>query len=478
MTMDKVIDARQAQAFVASEFDESIIPTLVDYIRIPNKSPEFDPDWARNGHMHDAMALIVEWCEAHPPNGMKLEVVELPGRTPLLFIEIPGEVDDTVLLYGHMDKQPEMTGWNEGLGPWTPVLRRERLYGRGGADDGYSTFASLSAIRILQDQGIPHPRCVVIIEGSEESGSPDLPWYIDHLRERIGEPSLVVCLDSGAGNYDQLWCTTSLRGMVAGNLHVDVIGEGVHSGDAGGIVPSSFRVLRMLLSRLENETDGAILPDWLHAEIPMQRVQQARAAAAVIGDRVWARFPWHEGVRPMADDLVDLVLNRTWRPALAVTGAGGLPDIGNAGNVMRPGTSVRLSLRLPPGISGDAAAARLTDLLTRDPPHGARVRFKAQGNDGWNAPPLAAWLEAALLESSQTYFDRPAMYMGEGGTIPFMAMLGAEFPGAQFLVTGVLGPESNAHGPNEFLHIPTAQKLTCCVAETIRQHALRPRQVS
>ena len=478
MTTDKAIDARQARAFVASEFDESIIPTLVDYIRIPNKSPEFDPDWARNGHMHDAMALIVEWCRAHPPDGMKLEVVELPGRTPLLFIEIPGEVDDTVLLYGHMDKQPEMTGWNEGLGPWTPVLRRERLYGRGGADDGYSTFASLSAIRILQDQGIPHARCVVIIEGSEESGSPDLPWYIDHLRERIGEPSLVVCLDSGAGNYDQLWCTTSLRGMVAGNLHVDVIGEGVHSGDAGGIVPSSFRVLRMLLSRLENETDGAILPDWLHAEIPVQRVQQARTAAAVIGDRVWARFPWHEGVRPMADNLVDLVLNRTWRPALAVTGAGGLPDIGNAGNVMRPGTSVRLSLRLPPSISGDAAAASLTDLLTRDPPHGARVRFEAQGNDGWNAPPLAAWLEAALLESSQTYFGRPAMYMGEGGTIPFMAMLGAEFPGAQFLVTGVLGPESNAHGPNEFLHIPTAQKLTCCVAETIRQHALRPRQVS
>ena len=477
MAMNKTIDATQARALVASEFDESIIPTLVDYIRIPNKSPDFDPDWARNGHMHDAMALIVEWCRSHPPDGMKLEVVELPGRTPLLFIEIPGEVDDTVLLYGHMDKQPEMTGWNEGLGPWTPVLRGERLYGRGGADDGYSTFASLSAIRILQEQGIPHARCVVIIEGCEESGSPDLPWYIDHLRERIGEPSLVICLDSGAGNYDQLWCTTSLRGMVAGNLHVDVIGEGVHSGDAGGVVPSSFRVLRMLLSRLENETDGSILPDWLHGEIPVQRVEQARAAAAVIGDRVWARFPWREGVRPMADDLVDLVLNRSWRPALAVTGAGGLPDIGNAGNVMRPGTSVRLSLRLPPGISGDAAAARLTDLLTRDPPHGARVRFEAHGNDGWNAPPLAAWLEAALLESSQTYFDRPAMYMGEGGTIPFMAMLGAEFPGAQFLVTGVLGPESNAHGPNEFLHIPTAQKLTCCVAETIRQHALRPPQV-
>ena len=473
MNTNRVIDARRARALVASEFNDSIVPTLVDYIRIPNKSPDFDPDWASNGHMREAMDLIVAWCREHPVNGMELEVVELPGRTPLLFIEIPGGIDDTVLLYGHMDKQPEMTGWNEGLGPWTPVLRGDRLYGRGGADDGYSTFSSLLALRILQEQGIPHARCVVIIEGSEESGSPDLPFYIDHLRGRIGEPSLVVCLDSGAGNYDQLWCTTSLRGMVTGNLHVDVIREGVHSGDAGGVVPSSFRLLRMLLSRLENETDGRILPYWLHAEIPGQRVEQARAATEVIGEQIWARFPWHDGVQPMTDDPVELVLNRTWRPALAITGAGGLPDIGNAGNTLRPGTSVRVSLRLPPGISGKDAAAQLTELLTRDPPHGARIRFEAVGNEGWNAPPLAAWLEAALLESSQTYFGKPSMYMGEGGTIPFMAMLGAEFPNAQFLVTGVLGPESNAHGPNEFLHIPTAQKLTCCVAETLRQHALR-----
>ena len=473
MTERTQINAEKAQTLVSSAFDDSIVPALIEYIRIPNKSPDFDPDWARNGYMHEAMDLIVEWCRAHRLEGMELEVVELPGLTPLLFIEIPGQIDDTVLLYGHMDKQPEMTGWDEGLGPWTPVLRGERLFGRGGADDGYSTFASLSAIRILQDQGIPHARCVVIIEGSEESGSPDLPYYIDHLRARIGEPSLVVCLDSGAGNYDQLWCTTSLRGMVVGDLHVEVIGEGVHSGDAGGIVPSSFRVLRTLLSRLEDEADGSIIPQWLHADIPAQRIEQAHAVAEVIGERIWDRFPWCEGVRPMADDPVELVLNRTWRPALAVTGAGGFPDIGDAGNVMRPGSSVRLSLRLPPDVGGTEAGARLTRLLTEDPPYGARVRFEAQGNDGWNAPPLAPWLEAALLESSRSYFGRPAMYMGEGGTIPFMAMLGDEFPDAQFLVTGVLGPESNAHGPNEFLHIPTAKKLSCCVAETIRQHALR-----
>ena len=473
MSQHPTIDAPRAEALVAELFEASVVPALIDYIKIPNKSPVFDPDWDQNGYMRAAMDLIVAWCERHRLEGMELQVVELPGRTPLLFIDVPGQIDDTVLIYGHMDKQPEMTGWDAGLGPWTPVLRGDRLYGRGGADDGYSTFASLASIKILQDQGIPHARCVVIIEGSEESGSPDLPYYIEHLRERIGTPSLVVCLDSGAGNYDQLWCTTSLRGMVAGNLHVEVIREGVHSGDASGIVPSSFRIVRMLLSRLEREHDGAIVPDWLHAEIPSERAVQAELAAKVLGDRVWDHFPWHDGARPVSGDRAELVLNRTWRPQLAVTGAGGLPALTDSGNVMRPITSVRLSLRLPPGIDALEAKSRLTELLTKDPPYGARVRFESEeASDGWNAPPLAPWLEVALEDASQTYFDKPAMYMGEGGTIPFMGMLGEQFPEAQFLITGVLGPGSNAHGPNEFLHIPTAQKLTCCVAETMRRHGL------
>jgi acetylornithine deacetylase/succinyl-diaminopimelate desuccinylase-like protein len=468
------IDARRATQLAERLYTTSIVPTLTDYIRIPNKSPGFDPDWERNGHMQRAMDLIVAWCRARPIEGMRSEVVRLPGRTPLLFIEVPGDIDDTVLLYGHMDKQPEMTGWAEGLGPWQPVLRGDRLYGRGGADDGYSTFASLAALELLRDQKIPHARCVVIIEGCEESGSGDLPLYIEHLRERIGTPSLVVCLDSGAADYERLWCTTSLRGMVIGNLHVDVLREGVHSGEASGIVPSSFRILRMLLDRLEDATTGRILPEWLYAEVPGQRVAQARAMAGALGDGVWSHFPWRDRMRPAVSDPVELILNRTWRPQLAITGAAGLPDLGSAGNVLRAGTAARVSLRLPPGVDAATAKDRLVRLLSEDPPYGASVRFEsADANDGWNAPALAPWLEAALHESSETYFGAPAAYMGEGGTIPFMAMLGERFPAAQFLITGVLGPESNAHGPNEFLHVPTARKLTCCVAETIRRQALR-----
>jgi acetylornithine deacetylase/succinyl-diaminopimelate desuccinylase-like protein len=470
------IDPEAARALVGELFAAEIVPTLVEYIKIPNKSPSFDPDWEQRGHMGRAMDLIVGWCKKQAIEGMQLSVERLPGRTPLLFIEVPGQIDDTVLLYGHMDKQPEMTGWAEGLGPWQPVLRGDRLYGRGGADDGYSTFASLAAIRILQSQGIPHARCVVIIEGCEESGSYDLPHYIEHLRERIGTPSLVVCLDSGAADYARLWCTTSLRGMVMGSLQVDVLREGVHSGDASGIVPSSFRVLRMLLSRLEDERTGEILPDWLHSEIPAERILQAEATAEVLGAAVWDHYPWSAGMQPVTTDPVEMLLNRSWRAQLAITGAAGLPALGDAGNVLRPSTAVRISLRLPPNVPGREAQEHVAKLLTADPPYGAHVRFLgADSADGWNAPAFAPWLEAAIVESSQQYFGAPAGYLGEGGTIPFMAMLGEKFPAAQFLITGVLGPGSNAHGPNEFLDLPTAEKLTCCVAETLRRHALQAR---
>ena len=476
MPKARVIDRERATALVEQLFADSVVPTLVDYIEIPNKSPAFDPEWERNGHMQRAMDLIAGWCRAQRLEGMRLEVLRLPGRTPLLVIEVPGQIDDTVLLYGHMDKQPEMSGWSDGLGPWQPVLRGDRLYGRGGADDGYSTFAALGALAVLQDQAIPHARCVVLIEGCEESGSFDLPHYIEHLRERIGTPSLVICLDSGAADYERLWCTTSLRGMVIGNLHVDVLREGVHSGEASGIVPSTFRLVRMLLSRLEDERTGTILPEWLYAEIPQQRVAQAKAMAGALGRGVFDHYPWLERMGPVTADPVELILNRTWRPQLAITGAAGLPALGAAGNVLRPGTAVRVSLRLPPGVAAQRAKERLARLLTEDPPYGADVRFEsADASDGWNAPALAPWLDAVLNESSQSYFGAPAAYMGEGGTIPFMAMLGERFPDAQFLITGVLGPESNAHGPNEFLHLPTARKVTCCVAETIGRHAVGAR---
>ena len=471
-----IVDSARLKKFVAQSWDDEIVPTLVEYIRIPNKSPSFDPDWHAHGYMEDAVTLFTRWAKAKIDlmPGATLEVVRLPGRTPLIFIEVPGTGADTVLLYGHLDKQPEMTGWFDGYGPWVPLIRGDKLYGRGGADDGYAMFGALGAIAALRDQKIAHARCVIVIEACEESGSYDLPFYVEHLRPRIGKPSLVVCLDSGCGNYDQLWLTTSLRGMIGGLLDVRVLAEGVHSGDASGVVPSSFRLLRQMLSRLEDEGSGAIRPDGFYVQVPDERMAQARTAAAALGREVHAKFPFPPGMTPVTDDLVELVLNRTWRPQLAVTGMDGIPSTGNAGNVLRPFTTSRLSLRLPPTLDSKAAAASLKKLLEADPPHGARIGFEADKmSDGWNAPSLAPWLATSLARGSQAAFGAPPAYMGEGGSIPFMAMLGEMFPESQFVVTGVLGPHSNAHGPNEFLHIPTGKRVTQVIAHVLADHHAR-----
>ncbi|MEW6299582.1 MAG: M20 family metallopeptidase [Thermodesulfobacteriota bacterium] len=465
------MDVSTTRRFVEQTWTDSILPVLTEYLTIPNQSPAYDAHWATNGHMDRAVELIAGWIGAQQVPGLTLEVVRLAGRTPLLFVEIPGDARETVLLYGHLDKQPPMEGWHAGLGPWQPVIKDGKLYGRGGADDGYAAFASLTAVKALHVQGLPCARCVILIEACEESGSFDLPYYIDALKERIGSPSLVICLDSGCGNYEQLWITTSLRGLATGTLTVSTLTEGVHSGAASGIVPSTFRILRRLLSRLEDERTGEILPRALYAEIPDERLQQVAATARVLGESVYTEYPFQPGTSPVTRDVRDALLNRTWRPQLEITGAAGLPPLDQSGNVLRPFTAAKVSLRLPPTVDAQAATAVLRELLTTDPPYGARVTFDAeQCASGWNAPALEPWLAASLERASREFFGKEACYMGEGGTIPFMAMLGERFPRAQFMITGVLGPRSNAHGPNEFLEIATGMKVTSCVARVLADH--------
>jgi len=468
------MDTKKTASFVNEIWDTSIVPELSEYIKVPNKSPHFDPDWEAHGHMEKAVGMLHAWCKQQPIKGMQAEIVRIKGRTPLLFIDIPGDSDDVVLLYGHYDKQPEFSGWNDDLSPWEPVIRDGKLYGRGGADDGYATFGSLTAIRALQEQGVPHAHCVVLIEGCEESGSFDLPYYIDLLENRIGSPSLVVCLDAECGNYDQLWCTTSLRGNLTGTLRAEVLTEGVHSGSAGGIVPSSFRVIRNLLSRVEDESTGTITADALYVDIPEQRSNQAQLAAEALGNSVYLKYPWSVS-QPSPDTTpYELLLNNTWRPAMTVTGADGMPALVNAGNVQLPYTTLKLSFRLPPTCDADMAAIAVKEILEADTPPLSKVEFCADSSmAGWNAPPVSDWLEASMQKASDAFFGKPSMYMGTGGTIPFMGMLGEKFPDAQFLVTGLLGPSSNAHGPNEFLHIETGKRLTSCVAQVLEDHFKR-----
>jgi acetylornithine deacetylase/succinyl-diaminopimelate desuccinylase-like protein len=470
--------------FAEQVWDEEIVPALTEYIAVPAKSPMFDADWQRNGYIDRVVRAAAAWAESRKIEGLKLEVIRIENRTPVIFFEVPATrsgCHETVVFYGHLDKQPEFNGWRSDLGPWTPKYDKGLLYGRGGADDGYAIYASLTAIMALDRMGLPRPRCVGLIESCEESGSFDLPAYLDVLRPRLGQVGLVVCLDSGAGNYDQLWLTTSLRGNVTGTLKVEILTEGIHSGDASGLVPSSFRILRQVLDRLEDSRTGRLLPESFHCAIPAERLEQARATAAILQDEVWKRFPWACGADggpalPTTTDPTEALLNRTWRPTLSVTGVDGLPELRSAGNVLRPFTAFKLSLRLPPLVDGNAAAQRLKELLEDNAPYNARVTFQAdgrvgvQGATGWNAPTLSGWLEDALDAASRTHFGAPLGYIGQGGTIPLMNMLQQGFPSAQMMVCGVLGPKSNAHGPNEFLHVPYGKRLTAAVAQVVAAH--------
>ena len=475
------LDATRVLADVSRQWDGDIVRQITDYIAIPAKSPGFDADWAAHGHIEAVVRNAAQWIEAQKVPGLTLEVVRLGQRTPVLFFEIPAtraDATETVLMYGHLDKQPEFTGWRNDLGPWTPKLEDGKLYGRGSADDGYAVYASIAAVQALKAQNTPHPRIVGLIETCEESGSYDLLPYVDALRTRLGDVGLVVCLDSGAGNYDQLWLTTSLRGLAGGVLKVEVLTEGVHSGDASGVVPSSFRIMRQVLDRLEDSATGRLLPASFHCEVPAERLAQARATAAILGDELHKRFPWahHDCggstafTLPTTTDPVEALLNRTWRPTLSVTGAEGLPAFKDAGNVLRPYTAFKLSLRLPPLVDAAQAVQQLKALLEDNAPYQAKVTFEGGGGaTGWNAPSTVPWFEQALNDASNAHFGAACGTIGQGGTIPLMNMLSQGFPKAQMMVCGVLGPKSNAHGPNEFLHLPYAKKLTAAVAHVIAQ---------
>lgn len=477
------LNTTQVLSSVTKAWDEDLVGQLSDYIEIPAKSPAFDPTWQKAGYLETVLQRAATWVEAQKVPGLKLEVLRLPGRTPVMFFEVAAtrsthSASQTILMYGHLDKQPEFDGWRAGLGPWTPKYLDGKLYGRGGADDGYAAYAAITAIQALKEQKVEHPRIVGLIETCEESGSPDLLPYIDVLKPKMGDVGLVICLDSGAGNYDQLWLTTSLRGMAAGVLKVEILTEGIHSGDASGLVPSSFRIMRQVLDRLEDSETGRLLPQNFHCEMPVERKQQAQATAAILGDQIYKRFPWaHHDCGgstlfaiPTTLDPVEALVRRTWMPTLSVTGAEGFPALKDAGNVLRPYTAFKLSLRLPPLIDAAAAVAELKALLEDNAPYQAKVTFHAQGaSSGWNAPTTAPWFEQALNSASMAHFQAPVGYIGQGGTIPLMNLLSQGFPKAQMMVCGVLGPKSNAHGPNEFLHVPYAKKLTAAVAQVMAQ---------
>lgn len=471
------MDLSAAHRTVETLWDESVLPSLRDLVRVPALSPAFDADWADSGHLDAAITHVRDWIRSRDLDDVELEVVRLPGRSPVLLVDIPasaGTSDETVLMYGHLDKQPPAGEWSEGLDPWSPVVRDGRLYGRGSADDGYSGYAAITAIEAVRANGGSHARCVVLLETGEESGSPDLPAYLEQLSQRLGRVSLVVCLDSGGGDYERLWLTTSLRGLAQVEVTVRVLASGQHSGLASGIVPSSVRVLRRLLDRVEDSATGEIRLPELNVEIPPNRLAEARAAVEAVPGMVRDSVPLPVGMSPVNEDETELALNSTWRPTLSVTGADGLPLPSDAGNVLRPFTTLALSLRLPPTADPRAALEAVRTALSTDVPHGAEVSFdRCETGPGWNAPDTAPWLRSALDSASDEVFGSGWRTMGLGGSIPFMGLLHESYPNAQFVVTGVLGPGSNAHVPDESLNLSYAKKVTTAIGWILHAHARR-----
>lgn len=471
------MDNAQLRTTVNRTWDAEILPSLSELVTIPAVSVVFDPNWAESGHLDAAVEHVRGWLTARDLPGT-VEVLRLPDKTPVLLMDVPASEGmpadgGTVLLYGHLDKQPPVGGWSEGLGPWTPVIRGDRLYGRGAADDGYSGYAASAAIEALRGAGGKHARCIVLLETSEESGSPDLDAYLEAYRDKLGDISLVVCLDSGGQDYERLWLTTSLRGLVSTTVTVTVLESGQHSGTASGIVPSSFRILRQLLDRIEDSRTGEILLPELQGDIPAERVAEMKALADLAPGAARSAFPLVEGMSPVVDDDYELMANNAWRPTLSVIGAAGLPLPADAGNVLRPSTTLKLSFRLPPGVDPDIALAAVERALTTDVPYGAKVTLSGpEVGPGWNAPATEPWLQEGLDALSKTVFGgNQWLTMGLGGSIPFMGSLGESYPAAQFVVTGALANDSNPHVPDEWLHIPQAKRVTEAVALLLDAHA-------
>ena len=472
------MDNALVRGTVERVWDDAVLTSLSEFVSIPALSPIFDEAWETSGHLDAAVEHVRRWLVARDIEGATAEILRLPGKSPVLLFDVPpteGVRADagTALLYGHLDKQPPVGGWGEGLGPWTPVLRDGRLYGRGAADDGYSGYAATAAIEAVRAAGGPHARCVVLLETSEESGSPDLPAYLERYADKLGAVSLVVCLDSGGQDYERLWLTSSLRGLASTTVTVKVLASGQHSGMASGIVPSSFRIMRVLLDRLEDAETGEILLPEMHGEVPPERLAEIKDLADLAPGAARTAFPLLEGMRPVSDDDVELMLNNSWRPTLSVIGGAGFPLPAEAGNVLRTETTLTLSFRLPPTADPKKALAALERTLTTDVPYGAHVELsRSEEGPGWNAPVTAPWLQSALDAASDAVFDgKPWLTMRLGGSIPFMGTLADHYPAAQFVVTGALAADSNAHVPDEWLNIPHAKRVTEAVAHLLAAHA-------
>ena len=450
-------------------WEDSILPSLSEFIEIKALSPLFEPKWAELGELDKTIELFCNCLDNQEISGMKSETHRIDGKSPVLLVTVDGTGPGEVIFYSHLDKQPSKPElWSDGLHPLKAVRRDPWLYGRGTIDDGYGGYLCATSVRLLQEAGIPHPRCTFLIETCEESGSFDLPPYLDALTGELGNPDMIVVMDSGGPDYDHIWMTEALRGLVSGTLSVKVSHEGIHSGNSGGSIPSSFRIIRELLDRVEDSKTGEVLIPEMHVEIGEDVQDKAKALAEVVGGSIWEQFPTVDTLVPVASTTEEMIIAMNWEPTLCVIGVDGIPPVQVAGNVLRTNTDLKLSFRIPPGVDSEAVISIVKEILEDEPPFGAEVSFTPDScADGFHAPPLQGKVRDAIHESSLSLTGLPPLATWTGGTIPFMAMMQRKYPEAMFLCTGASGPGNNAHGPDEKLHIPSSKRLTVVLSSTI-----------
>lgn len=459
----------KTKEFIHKAWSGETLDALKDFIRLPSKSAAFDADWEAHGLLLKAVQQAANWGSQRFPLGT-FDVLSRPGITPALFIDLPatgGHTGRPVFFYGHFDKQPETEGWSDGLSPWTPVIREGRLYGRGASDDGYSFYATLTAVQALEASQTPHPRIVGFFETDEESGSRDLDAYLSEIAPRCGNPCLLGILDLGVCDYDRLWLTRSLRGVVGFKLTVEVLEHPVHSGIASGIVPSSFAIIRELLDRLENPATGRVKLPEFHTSLSEENAKSIQHCAQILGKQITC-FPYAGNTQPRTDDPAEAIRRNTWEPSLSILGADGLPPTSAASALLRSSTTLALSFRIPPHVDPQNALVAATRVVTENVPSNARITIRdAHAESGFEAPALAAWLEKAVDTASQSNFNNSFEYCFEGATIGTMKEFQRAFPNASFLNTGVLGAIENAHAPDESILLDYVERLTCALADII-----------
>ena len=462
------MDTQQCVDYCTQAWSEGgyALEGLKGIIRIPNLSPGYDKEYFTNGLVYQALHYMADWVKAQGLKNCNVRTFEEPNKEPLLLVDIGATTDKNVLpvlTYGHLDKMPHLdpAGWSEGLSATNPVVRNDKVYGRGTNDDCYEGFVVVTAVKYLEEHNIPHPRVIMLMETGEESGDEEIVRYLHKLRPELGDVGVVLVIDAEAEDYKTLWCCKSLRGVAMGVLTVEHLRQPCHSGMATGLVPDTFRICRMLLSRLEDEQTGEVKLKEAHVDIPEAARQQLHSIAQQLGEscvEIVDRLP---GAQLLSTDLTQLLINKAWLPGLAVTGQDGLPVLEQGSNVIRTKTALKLSMRLPPGVDSKKFNLLMKQVLEADPPYGARVQYEiVDGGDGWYGKDFNEVTASSLSRASQAVFGQDPLFYGEGGSIPLCNLLEELWPNAEIIVTGAAGVDSNAHGFDESLNLPYTSKFT------------------